>query len=62
MTTIARPVVRETAIEERGRPIIVELSPRIITLRLKGTREQFRVPFDVVLDLARKRDWLQKRA
>ena len=32
-------VVRETAVSDRGRPIVVELHPSHLVLRLKGLRD-----------------------
>jgi hypothetical protein len=55
-------VVRETHVLERTRPIIVELKPRLLELRLKGTQERFVLPYDVALDFARKRTAAQTRA
>ena len=42
-------VVRETAALERGRPIIVELHPKHIVLRLKGLRDSHLIAYDALL-------------
>jgi hypothetical protein len=52
--TTMRPVVRETAVQDRGRPLVVAIHPRMIAIRAKGTHEWFSVPYDALFDLARK--------
>ncbi len=42
-------VVRETAVSERGRPIVVELHPAHLVLRLKGLRDSHFVAYDALL-------------
>jgi len=42
-------VIRETAASERGRPIVVELHPTHIVLRLKGLRDSHFVVYDALL-------------
>ena len=42
-------VVRETAVSDRGRPIIIELHPSHLVLRLKGLRENHFVAYDALL-------------
>jgi hypothetical protein len=42
-------VIRETAASERGRPIVVELHPTHIVLRLKGLRDSHFVAYDALL-------------
>lgn len=61
MTRIAertRPVRFETdsTFRERGhhRAILVECSPRFVTVRLKGTRSRYHVEWDAVMSLALK--------
>lgn len=55
--TKERAVVRETATEDRRRPVIVELGPRCLVVRVKGKRsESYTVPYDALLDLGRKLD------
>jgi hypothetical protein len=48
-----RELWRETAALDRDRPIIVVLTPRYITVRVKGTHEFYNVPWDHLLDRAR---------
>jgi hypothetical protein len=48
-----REIWRETAAEDRGRPILVVLHARYITVRVKGTQESYNVPWDHLLDRAR---------
>ncbi len=43
------PVVRETAVAERGRSIIIELHPSHLVLRLKGLRDSHFVAYDALL-------------
>lgn len=54
---INKPVVRETAAQERATPLVVALHPRYLEMRLKGTRQAFTVDYETVLDLARKLAW-----
>ena len=42
-------MVRETAVSERGRPIIIELHPSHLVLRLKGLRDSYFVAYDALL-------------
>lgn len=43
MTRVGKPVVRETAAEERGRSVVIELHPRHLVVRLKGLPTSARV-------------------
>lgn len=58
MTTLERPVRRETAVSKRdggrARVVLVELHARHLELRLKGTRRRLAVPYEAVYDLAGK--------
>ena len=57
MTQITtRPVVRETATQYRGKPLVVSIHPRMLAIRPKGTREWFAVDYEALFDLARKLD------
>jgi hypothetical protein len=49
-----RPLVRETAVTNRGVPLIVELHPKYLELRVKGQRSGVTVDYESILDLARK--------
>lgn len=42
-------VVRETAVLDRGRPIVVELHPSHLVLRLKGLRDTHFLAYDALL-------------
>ncbi|MEI9971060.1 MAG: hypothetical protein WDO73_02850 [Ignavibacteriota bacterium] len=54
MTKITKPVIRETAVTERGDILVAEMHPKYVVMRFKGKREQFPVGWDEILDLARK--------
>jgi hypothetical protein len=47
--TASNPVVRETTASDRGRPIIIELYPSHLVLRLKGLRDSHFVAYDALL-------------
>ena len=47
--TAGSVVIRETAVSDRGRPIIIELYPSHLVLRLKGSRENHFVAYDALL-------------
>jgi hypothetical protein len=42
-------VVRETAVSDRGRPIVIELHPAHLVLRLKDLRDTHFVAYDALL-------------
>ncbi|HJT71304.1 MAG TPA: hypothetical protein VJ731_13985 [Terriglobales bacterium] len=42
-------VVRETAVLDRGRPIVVELHPSHLAVRLKGLRDTHFLAYDALL-------------
>jgi len=48
------PVVRETDVFERTDAIVVELHPRWLSVRLKGSREALNVDYGAILKLGRK--------
>jgi len=54
--TAERRVKRETAAEYRRRPLVVELFPHWMSVRVKGTREVHMVSWEAVLDLGRRLD------
>jgi hypothetical protein len=62
MTKISpdRRIKRETHCTDRMRPVLVELHPFFCSVRVKGTREVYAVPWDAVLDLGRKIDAREK--
>ncbi|MGH9633166.1 MAG: hypothetical protein ACRD7E_33100 [Bryobacteraceae bacterium] len=41
MLKITRSLVRETAVTDRGRPLVVELHPGFVVFRLKRTRYRY---------------------
>jgi len=51
MTALTRPVRRVTAASYGGRPLIVELHPGFVILRLKGKRHQVSVDYQSIMDL-----------
>ena len=61
MTRITKPVARESATIERGRPLIVTLHPRHLEIRAKGLRQSFTVDYSACLWLAVKRDFEAQR-
>lgn len=56
MTRLTKPVTRESALTDRGRPLIVTLHPRHLEIRLKGTRRPYVIGYDVAMWFAIKRD------
>ena len=51
MTSLNRPVRRETGAIVKGRPLVVELHAGYLTLRSKGKRHTVTVDYRAVLDL-----------
>lgn len=56
------PLKRETWVTDRRRPIVAELMPFYLRMRVKGTREFYDVDWAAVLDLGRKLDARAKLA
>ena len=54
MTKLSKPVTRETLARQHGVPIVVELWPRHIDLRVKGDRNCVRISYEAVFKAARK--------
>ena len=54
MTTLTRPVRRETGVVFKGRPLIVEIHPGYLTLREKGRRHVVTLDYRTALDVAYK--------
>ena len=54
MTKIVRRIVRETAVTERGKPLVVELHPAGLIVRLKRTRQRWPISYESILWLAVK--------
>lgn len=66
MTTITRPVRRETAIEQRDagkrRPIVLTIHPGYLEIGLKGMRRRLMVAYDAIYSLAAKQEANRVRA
>ena len=50
-------VTRETAAQERTRPLVVTLHPRYLSVRLKGMREAYNLDYELLLALGRRRQF-----
>ena len=62
MTNLTRPVRRETASSYRGRPLICELHPAFLLVRLKGTRQKVTLDYPTALEVGYKLLARQKEA
>ena len=56
MTSLSKRMVRETSSQFRGDPIIVELQPKAIFLRTKGSRQSYGIPYTDLYDIAAMRN------
>jgi hypothetical protein len=54
MLKITRRLVRETAVTDRGRTLIVELHPGFVVFRLKRTRYRYSADWDTLYRFAQK--------
>ncbi len=54
MIKIVRRIVRETAVTERGKPLVVQLHPGGLIVRLKSTRQRWPISYESILWLAVK--------
>ena len=54
LATAKRRKRYETSCPYRGRPIIIDLQAFVVSVRLKGKRTSFLVPYDAILDLGAK--------
>jgi len=61
MTRLEKPVTRESAAFDRGRPLVVTLHARHLEVRPKGTRHGYTISYDACLWLAVKREADEKR-
>jgi hypothetical protein len=52
-----KPITRETAVQERGRALVVTLHPRTIVVRLKGLRDAYTLDYETLLAFTRRRDF-----
>ncbi len=48
-------VVRETAALERGKPLVVELRPHWLRIRLKGARYGYEVDYQAIFNLGARK-------
>jgi hypothetical protein len=56
MTKLGKPVTRETAVVERGDPLVVELHGKHLVLRIKGKKgSDVDMSYDALYDLMRRR-------
>jgi len=55
MTTLSKRVIRETGSQFRGDNIIVELQPKALFLRTKGSRQSYGIPYTDLYDIAAMR-------
>lgn len=62
MTKIERPLLRETAAVDRGRPLLIELHPGFLVLRPKGTRQRWSISYQAVFWMAVKTEVEERRA
>lgn len=61
MTLLTKPVSRESAATDRGKPLIVTLFPRWLEIRPKGTRQRYTIGYEAALWLAVKRQVEEQR-
>lgn len=54
MTSLTRPVIRESAARMQGRTLIVELLPHEVIVRRKGTRLRYAVPIEALWSVGAK--------
>jgi hypothetical protein len=60
LTKLGRPIVQKTAARERGKPLLVDLHPGYLVLRLKGTRHRWPISYKSV-DLSAVKGAAEKR-
>lgn len=61
MTLLTKPVSRESAAMDRGKPLMVTLHPRHLEIRPKGTRQRYTLGYEAILWLAVKRQLDEQR-
>jgi hypothetical protein len=61
VTTLTKPVRRETSVLYRRRPLVVNLTPRFIEIREKGRRDVLSVGYDVIYEFAMKLRFRQEQ-
>lgn len=52
--TAARKLIRETATVHRGDPLVIELHPRSVEMKLKGQRWFVTVDYETIFELGQK--------
>jgi hypothetical protein len=60
--TPATKTIRETAARYRGRALIVEVNPHVITCREKGRRDRVDIPYEAIYELGLKLRYRQQQA
>jgi hypothetical protein len=53
-TALKSPVIRETAIQYRKNPLIVEITSHLLIVREKGQRDRVEIPWDAIYELGMK--------
>jgi hypothetical protein len=56
MQKITRYLVRETAVSDHGRPLLIELHPGYVVFRLKGTRQRYAIDWEALYRFAQRRE------
>jgi hypothetical protein len=56
MQKITRCLVRETAVSDRGRALVIELHPGYVIFRLKGTRQRYAIDWEALYRFAQRRE------
>ena len=56
MQKITRRLVRETAVSDHGRPLLMELHPGYVIFRLKGTRQRYSIDWEALYRFAQRRE------
>ena len=51
-----KKVIRETAVLDRGRPIVIELEPKYLRIRLKGERRALPLSYEELMWFACRRE------
>jgi hypothetical protein len=62
MTTLLRPLRRETSDIYRGRPLVVTAHPRHVELHEKGRRDVLSVDYATIYELALRLRWRKRQA
>jgi hypothetical protein len=55
------PTTRETEAKERGDPLVVDLHPRYLTVRVKGHPTQsYNLDYELLLAIGRRREFAKR--